>query len=125
MKFDVHVVFTLLLHVSVFLGLLNEWLNLLSTHFWILWFLVHIVLYTIYVVLVEFSIQVQPIVKNHLVVHSFFVALWYLQRVFAMNFLSVENYEEGCKRDLLMTTSSVTFTILLLSMSAVFTRLIV
>ena len=122
--FTVHVVFVLLLHTSVLLGLINEWLDLFDAHIWLLWFLSHSILYSVYVVLTEFTIKVQPRITQHLVVHPFFMALWYLQRIHVFNYLSVENYELNCKQDLLMATSSISFTILLLSLSALFTRLV-
>ena len=126
LTFTIHVIFTLLLHVNVFLGLLHEWVPFLSTHIWILWFLSHVVLYSIYVVLTDIgTIVVQPVVNQHLVYQSFFIALWYYQRIYALNFQSVENYEVGCKRDLLVVTSTVAFTVLLVTFTGAFTRLIV
>ena len=69
-KFTVHVVFVLFLHISVLLGLINEWLNLLDAHIWLLWFLSHSILYSIYVVLMSLQLVCSH-ASQHLVIHSF------------------------------------------------------
>jgi len=125
LTFTIHVVFTILLYINLLLGLIHEWVPFLSTHIWILWFLSHVILYSIYCILLDFIFNVQRIVKQHLLYQSFLLVLWYYQRVYALNYQNVQNYEVGCKRDLLVVTSTVSFTIVLLSFFAVFTRLIV
>ena len=124
LTFTIHVIFTILLYINLLLGLIHEWVPFLSTHVWILWFLSHVIFYSIYCILIDFIFNVQRIVKQHLLYQSLLIILWYYQRIYALNYQNVQNYELGCKRDLLIVTSTVTFTLLLLSFFAVFTRLI-
>lgn len=124
LTFTIHVIFAILLYINLLLGLIHEWLPFLSTHIWILWFLSHVIFYSIYCILLDFIFNVQRIVKQHLLYQSLLIILWYYQRIYMLNYQNVQNYELGCKRDLLIVTSTVTFTLLLLSFFAVFTRLI-
>lgn len=124
LTFTIHVVFAILLYINLLLGLIHEWVPFLSTHIWILWFLSHVIFYSIYCILLDFIFNVQRIVKQHLLYQSLLIILWYYQRIYMLNYQNVQNYELGCKRDLLVVTSTVTFTLLLLSFFAVFTRLI-
>ena len=124
LTFTIHVVFAILLYINLILGLIHEWVPFLSTHIWILWFLSHVIFYSIYCILLDFIFNVQRIVKQHLLYQSLLIILWYYQRIYMLNYQNVQNYELGCKRDLLIVTSTVTFTLLLLSFFAVFTRLI-
>ncbi len=125
LTFTIHVIFTILLYINLLLGLIHEWVPFLSTHIWILWFLSHVIFYSIYCILIDLIFTVQRIVKEHLLYQSLLIILWYYQRVYALNYQNVQNYEIGCKRDLLIVTSTVSFTLLLLTFFAVFTRLIV
>lgn len=124
LTFTIHVIFAILLYINLLLGLIHEWVPFLTTHVWILWFLSHVIFYSIYSILIDLIFNVQRIVKQHLLYQSLLIILWYYQRIYALNYQNVQNYELGCKRDLLIVTSTVTFTLLLLSFFAVFTRLI-
>ena len=124
LTFTIHVIFAILLYINLLLGLIHEWVPFLTTHVWILWFLSHVIFYSIYSILIDLIFNVQRIVKQHLLYQSLLIILWYYQRIYALNYQNVQNYELGCKRDLLVVTSTVTFTLLLLSFFAVFTRLI-
>ena len=124
LNFTIHVIFAILLYINLILGLIHEWVPFLSTHIWILWFLSHVIFYSIYCILLDFIFNVQRLVKQHLLYQSLLIILWYYQRIYMLNYQNVQNYELGCKRDLLIVTSTVTFTLLLLSFFAVFTRLI-
>ena len=125
LTFTIHVIFTILLYINLLLGLIHEWVPFLTTHVWILWFLSHVIFYSIYSILIDLIFNVQRIVKQHLLYQSLLIILWYYQRIYALNYQNVQNYEIGCKRDLLIVTSTVSFTLLLLTFFAVFTRLIV
>ena len=124
LTFTIHVIFAILLYINLLLGLIHEWVPFLTTHVWILWFLSHVIFYSIYSILIDLIFNVQRIVKQHLLYQSLLIILWYYQRIYALNYQNVQNYELGCKRDLLIVTSTVTFTLLLLSFFEVFTRLI-
>lgn len=124
LTFTIHVIFAILLYINLLLGLIHEWMPFISTHIWILWFLSHVIFYSVYCILIDFIFNVQRVVKQHLLYQSLLIILWYYQRIYSLTYQNVQNYELGCKRDLLIVTSTVSFTILLLSFFAVFTRLI-
>lgn len=123
-EINFHSVFVIILHLSVVLGLIHEWGFFLGIEIWTLWFIIHLIVWSIYVIYIETLIEVNETIKTHMLYHSLFISLWFYQRIYVLNYQSLQNYEVGCKRDLLVVTSSTTLTILLVSFSAAFTLLI-
>ena len=122
--YELHLGLVVFLHISLSLGLINEWINLIGVEIWIVWFLVHAIVYSLYILYTEFFSEISLFLKKNLLYHSFFLVLWYYQRVYVLTNQSVQNYEVGCKRDLLILTTTTTFTILLLAFGATFGVLI-
>jgi len=124
LKIDFYVVAVALLHLNLLIGLIHEWNVIFGVEIWVIWFLCHSTIYTMIVLYVELFSTTSLFVRKNLLYHSFFLVLWYYQRMFGYNNQSVESYEEGCKRDFLVLTTTTSFTIILLSFSAMFTWLI-
>ena len=123
-KFNPHILFILLLHISVTFGIVSNWELFLSLEVWIIWFLCHALLFSLYVIYIDFFSDLSEILKKNLLYHALFVVLCYYQRIYILINQPDQNFEVGCKRDLLVITSTVTFTVVLLSFSALFTLLI-
>lgn len=123
-KNNPHIFFIVLLHISVAFGIISNWEVFLSLEVWIIWFLCHALLFSMYVIYIEFFSTLSEILKKNLLYHALFLVLCYYQRIYVLTNQSAQNYEIGCKRDLLVLTSTVTFTVILLSFSASFTLLI-
>ena len=121
---ELHWTLVISLHVSVFLGLAQEWSSFLNVETWIIWFLGHTLVYSLYVIYIEFFKKTTDMIEKNILYHSFFIVLWYYQRVYVLTNQSVQNFEIGCKRDLLVLTTTVTFTIILLAFSGMFSVLI-
>lgn len=122
--YEFHLALVVFLHISLCLGLTNEWIQLLGIEVWIIWFLVHAIVYSLYILYTEFFSEITLFLRKNLLYHSFFLVLWYYQHVYVLTNQSVQNYEVGCKRDLLILTTTTTFTILLLAFGATFGVLI-
>ncbi len=121
---ELHWTLVISLHVSVFLGLAHEWGSFLNVETWIIWFLGHTLVYSLYVIYIEFFKKTTDMIEKNILYHSFFIVLWYYQRIYVLTNQSVQNFEIGCKRDLLVLTTTVTFTIILLAFSGMFSVLI-
>lgn len=120
---DVHFVFTIFLHVSAALGLLNEWINLLNVELWSLYFLTHLLIFSVYAIYVDLVLK-RDVLREHLLYHVATLSLWFYQHVFALNSENVMNFEVGCKRDLLVVTTTTTFTVLLMTFGGAFSVLV-
>lgn len=120
---DVHFVFTIFLHVSAALGLLNEWINLLNVELWSLYFLTHLLVFSVYAIYVDLVLK-RDVLREHLLYHVATLCLWFYQHVFALNSENVMNFEVGCKRDLLVVTTTTTFTVLLMTFGGAFSVLV-
>lgn len=120
---DVHYVFTIILHVSATLGLLNEWINLLYVELWSLYFLTHLLLFSVYAIYVDLVLK-RDVLREHLLYHVAILCLWFYQHVYALNSENVQNFEVGCKRDLLVVTTTTSFTILLMACGGAFSVLV-
>lgn len=114
---DFNYIFVLTLHCSLALGLLNEWVNVLYIEIWLLWFLLHVLVCSVYAIFVDLILK-QDLLRRHLLYHFVGIALWYYQHVLALTHQNVENYELGCKRDLLVLTTTSSFTIFLMAAGA-------
>lgn len=123
-KIDIYFVITALLHIDLLLGLIHEWNILFGVEIWVIWFLCHAVIYTMCVIYVELIKTTNTFVRKNLLYHSFFLVLWYYQRMYSYDNQSLQNYEIGCKRDFLVLTTTTSFTVMLLTFSAMFTWLI-
>jgi len=124
LKIDFYFVLTALLHIDLLLGLIHEWNVLFGVEIWVIWFLCHSAIYTMIVIYVELFTITTMFVRKNLLYHSFFLVLWYYQRMYSYNNQSLQSYEIGCKRDFLVLTTTTSFTVILLAFSAMFTWLI-
>jgi len=97
-----------LMVISIVLGLVEEWSNIFSLQVWLIWFMVHLVSWSLFIIAVD-----KELIKmgNDSVKTLFYIGvatvLWFIQHVYGLTNLTSNNFEEGCKRDLLVTTTVV------------------
>ena len=70
-EINFHSVFVIILHLSVVLGLIHEWGFFLGIEIWTLWFIIHLIIWSIYVIYIETLIEVNETIKTHMLYHSF------------------------------------------------------
>lgn len=113
------------LYTSCFLGLLHEWVDILHLQVWILWFLLHVFILSLFIIYQDVQLfQVTSKDRKHLLYNVIFATLWYYQRIYSVLYYPSGNFESSCKRDFLIIHSSLVLSLLVVAIGAVFVGLV-
>jgi hypothetical protein len=101
-----------ILYSSCFLGLIHEWLDILNLQVWIIWFLLHLAILSLFIVYQDMEwLKITSEDKKHLLYISLLTVLWYYQKIYAVLYYPAGNYEPSCKRDFLIIHFSLALTL--------------
>ena len=113
------------LYTSCLIGLLHEWIDILHLQVWILWFLMHTLLLSVFIIYQDLNwFIVSTKDRKHLLYNIVLATLWYYQRVFSILYYPSGNYEPACKRDFLIIHSSLALSLVVVAAGAVFVGLV-
>lgn len=110
---------------SVSFGQLEQWTGLLNANLWLLHFFFTLVVLSLFIIAAEKQfLRLRPAERNSLFYLMVALAVWYLQRIYVLKHEATDGFEEGCRRDLLLTTSVITASVITLSSVSVFAALV-
>ena len=113
------------LYTSCLLGLLHEWIDILHLQVWILWFLLHVFMLSLFIIYQDLQLfQVTSKDRKHLLYNIIIATLWYYQRIYSILYYPSGNYEPSCKRDFLIIHSSLALSLVVVALGAVFVGLV-
>ena len=114
-----------ILYGSVFFGILHEFLDVLNLQVWVVWFLLHLALLSVFIVYEDLSfIRVTASDRKHIFYNSLLLVLWYYQKVYALIYYPSGNFDPSCKRDLLILNFSLVWTLIVVAAGAAFVGLV-
>ena len=113
------------LYTSCIIGLLHEWIDILHLQVWILWFLLHVFMLSLFIIYQDLELfEVTSKDRKHLLYNILFATLWYYQRIYSILYYPTVNYEPTCKRDFLIIHSSLALSLVVVFAGAVFVGLV-
>ena len=114
-----------ILYGSVFFGILHEFLDILNLQVWVVWFLLHLALLSVFIIYNDLSfIQVTASDRKHIFYNILLLVLWYYQKVYALIYYPSGNFDPNCKRDLLVLNFSLVWTLIVVAAGAAFVGLV-
>lgn len=114
-----------ILYTSCIIGLLHEWIDILNLQIWILWFLLHVFMLSLFIIYQDLELfKVTSKDRKHLLYNIIFATLWYYQRIYSILYYPSGNYEPYCKRDFLIIHSSLSLSLVVVAIAAVFVGLV-
>lgn len=114
-----------ILYTSCIIGLLHEWIDILNLQVWILWFLLHVFMLSLFIIYQDLELfKVTSKDRKHLLYNIIFATLWYYQRIYSILYYPTANYEPTCKRDFLIIHSSLALSLVVVALAAVFVGLV-
>ncbi len=113
------------LYTSCIIGLLHEWIDILHLQVWILWFLLHVFMLSLFIIYQDLELfEVTSKDRKHLLYNIMFATLWYYQRIYSILYYPTDNYKPTCKRDFLIIHSSLALSLVVVALGAVFVGLV-
>ena len=113
------------LYASVFLGLLHEWLDFLNLQIWIIWFLMHLFLYSMVILYQDVDwINMASNDRKQLFTIGLLTTLWFYQKVYTLVYYPSGNFDKQCRREFMILQSSFVLTLVVVLIGSGFAGLI-